>query len=282
MMTRFVRYIWNRWFGEPLRKIEAESLAYRVSPAGQELDRKTIVVVLTATVCLVLQNSISHPDQLSSFFGWIAECFLGSEARGAVESKFRGWNARQGAHLCFSGIIAFMTYAVIPALVIKLAFRERLTDYGAGIRGVMADWPVYIAFALVMIPLVWVFSGVERFQETYPFYRIHSRDEVGVDYFRWELVYALQFIGLEFFFRGFIVHGTKHRFGVYSIFIMVIPYCMIHFYKPVPETIASIVAGVALGLVSLVTRSVWPGAALHILVAWGMDTCCLLRRGMIP
>ena len=42
-----------------------------------------------------------------------------------------------------------------------------------------------------------------------------------------------------------------------------------------------LVAGVALGLMSLKTRSVWLGAALHISVAWGMDTCSLWRKGLI-
>src|SRR5439155_23413116 len=131
------------------------------------------------------------------------------------------------------------------------------------------------------VPLVALCSGAERFQDVYPFYRIHSRDQVGAEFVRWEVLYALQFVALEFFFRGFIVHGTKHRFGAYAVFVMVIPYCMIHYHKPMPEAFASIVAGVGLGLVSLVTRSIWPGAALHIMVALGMDLSCLVRKGMI-
>src|SRR5205823_2959644 len=126
----------------------------------------------------------------------------------------------------------------------------------------------YLSFALLMIPLVWVCSWETRFQETYPFYRVHSRDDLGPVWVRWEVIYAIQFIALEFFFRGFIVHGTKHRFGAYAVFAMVVPYCMIHYQKPLPECCGSIIAGVALGMVSLVTRSIWPGAALHIMVAW--------------
>jgi membrane protease YdiL (CAAX protease family) len=103
---------------------------------------------------------------------------------------------------------------------------------------------------------------------------------VDADLLRWEVVYAVQFVALEFFFRGFLVHGLKHRFGVYSVLVMTVPYCMIHFGKPMPEATASIIAGVALGLVSLATRSIWLGAALHISVAWGMDAACLARRGL--
>ncbi len=281
-MVRVLRKLWDRWFGDPLRKVEADSLAYRLSPAGRGMDWKTVTVVLTAAACLTLQNYASHPDRLVTIAGWLAGLTSGPDATREVQAQLREWTATQGPRLMWGGIVAFLTYAVVPGLIIKLWLRERLTDYGAGIRGVIADWPVYLIFAVVMLPLVWLFSGEERFQGLYPFYRIQSRAEVGPEFIRWEVVYALQFVGLEFFFRGFMVHGTKHRFGAYAVFLMVVPYCMIHFHKPIPECIGSILAGIALGVVSLVTRSIWPGAALHILVAWGMDLSCLARSGMIP
>jgi membrane protease YdiL (CAAX protease family) len=60
---------------------------------------------------------------------------------------------------------------------------------------------------------------------------------------------------------------------------MMVPYCMIHFTKPLPECCASIVAGLALGFMSLKTRSIWLGAALHISVALSMDFTSLWRQG---
>ena len=175
-----------------------------------------------------------------------------------------------------------VAYTVIPILVLKLVLRERLRDYGLKVRGIHKSWPVYAAFVAVMVPIVAVMSGTERFQEAYPFYRVRTREDVGLGFLTWELFYAMQFVALEFFFRGFLVHGTKHRFGVYSTFAMMVPYCMIHFGKPLPEATASIIAGIALGFVSLATRSIWLGAALHISVAWSMDFATLARRGLLP
>lgn len=273
--------IWNRWFGDPLRKIEAESIAFRTSEAGRRLDVKTLVVILTAAACLTIQNFTIAPDRLTTFCGYFAELSDGPEARREVAITLHNWTQNPGTRLTWFGICSILTYTVLPILAIKLVFREKLLDYGIGIRGVIADWPVYLAFALIMVPLVWLCSGEERFQDVYPFYRIRSHDQVGPVFYRWEVIYAVQFMALEFFFRGFIVHGTKHRFGAYSVFVMVIPYCMIHFHKPWPEACGSILAGVGLGVVSLVTRSIWPGAALHILVAWGMDFSTLHRRGYL-
>ena len=280
-MPEVIRSLWERWFGGPLRQVDDAARTYQLSPAGRGVDWKTAAVILTAAVCLVIQKYASHPDRLTPYVGFVAALVSGPAARRQVEVTLRDWTHTQGPKLMWGGIAAILTYTLLPVLLIKCVFRERLVDYGLGLRGVVSDWPVYVGFTAVMTPLVWLFSGEERFQILYPFYHVNSPAEVGAELVRWEVVYALQFVGLEFFFRGFMVHGTKHRFGVYAVFVMVVPYCMIHFHKPVPEAVGSILAGVALGMVSLATRSIWPGAGLHILVAWGMDLSCLVRRGMI-
>lgn len=280
-MVSLVRRAWDRWFAEPLRKVEAESLAYRQSEAARGFDRKTVAVVLTAAVCLTLQNYFGSPSAVTPVLKWGATLAGSPDAVAPWADTLTRWSLDQSSRLVWFALTAFTVYAVVPGLIVRFAFRERLTDYGAGVRGVVADWPVYLAFAAVMVPLVYLCSSFPRFQDVYPFYRVSSAAEVGAGFVRWELVYALQFIGLEFFFRGFLVHGTKHRFGVYAVFLMVVPYCMIHFHKPVAECLGSILAGVGLGVVSLVTRSVWPGAGLHILVAWGMDLSVLARRGLL-
>jgi membrane protease YdiL (CAAX protease family) len=56
---------------------------------------------------------------------------------------------------------------------------------------------------------------------------------------------------------------------------------MIHFYKPMPEAFASIVAGLALGYMSLRTHSIWLGAAIHVTVALSMDFASLWRQGRL-
>jgi membrane protease YdiL (CAAX protease family) len=97
----------------------------------------------------------------------------------------------------------------------------------------------------------------------------------------WEAAYICQFFALEFFFRGFMLHGLRHRLGFYAIFVMMVPYCMIHFQKPMPETFGAIAAGAVLGLMSLKTRSIWLGACLHVAVALSMDFLALWHRGML-
>jgi membrane protease YdiL (CAAX protease family) len=54
---------------------------------------------------------------------------------------------------------------------------------------------------------------------------------------------------------------------------------MIHFGKPLPETIGAILAGLALGALSIKSRSVYWGVAIHYAVAITMDLGALYRSG---
>jgi uncharacterized protein len=261
-MRRLVLRLWDAWFGREVAEVEAAAERFRTSAAGKRPDWKTVWVLVTAAAALTGQN----------FWHQFVPIFELADRFGVP------WE--------LAGLLAFAVgcvfwYVVPAAVLVKFAFRERLTDYGVKLAGWSSGWKIYIVFVAVMVPLVLVFSAEPTFQRIYPFYRGWTPADGWNRLLAWELAYALQFVALEFFFRGFLVHGLKHRFGVYSVFVMTVPYCMIHFQKAVPECVASIVAGVALGLMSLKTRSVWLGAALHISVAWGMDACSLWRKGLL-
>ena len=87
------------------------------------------------------------------------------------------------------------------------------------------------------------------------------------DLWTWEALYAAQFISLEFFFRGFLLQGLRRALGANAIFVMIVPYCMIHYGKPMPETFGAIGAGLILGTLAMRTRSIWGGVLIHIGVA---------------
>lgn len=262
-MRRLMLRLWDTWFSREIAEVEAAAERYRQTREGKRGDGKTIWVLVVAAVALTGQNfwddhvpvaevgkQFGLPWELSSLLGFAVGCVF--------------W------------------YCLPAVLVVKLVFRERVLDYGVKLRGWSSGWKIYLVFVAVMVPLVFVFSAEPSFQRIYPFYRTWTPEADGWGrLLAWEVAYAFQFVALEFFFRGFLVHGLKHRFGVYSVFVMTVPYCMIHFGKALPECAASIVAGVALGVMSLKTRSVWLGAALHISVAWGMDACSLWRKGLL-
>ena len=62
---------------------------------------------------------------------------------------------------------------------------------------------------------------------------------------------------------------------------MTVPYTMIHFQKPMPETFAAIIAGLFLGWVSYKNGTIWLGLVLHCSVAFSMDILALYHKGLL-
>jgi membrane protease YdiL (CAAX protease family) len=172
-----------------------------------------------------------------------------------------------------TGALTF--YFFIPALIIRHVFGHRLRDYGLNLDGFGRHLKLYLLFFLPVAALVFVVAKAPDFQAKYPLYKGH----IGLaDLLVWELLYGLQFFALEFFFRGFLIHGVKDRAGALGVLAMVMPYVMIHFSKPLYETLGAVIAGTVLGLLSLRTGSIAGGVLIHVGVAWTMDLAALVYR----
>ena len=173
-------------------------------------------------------------------------------------------------------------YFVLPALFIKFYYRESLADYGLNLRIEPGFAKVFVAAFTIMLPLVYAMSLTSSFAAKYPFLKIFNGEPyIGTTLLIWELIYFVQFFGLEFFFRGFLVHSLKPALGIYSVFVMTVPYCMIHFGKPPAETMAAIGAGIFLGWLSYRNGNIWMGLLLHCTVAFSMDVLALFNKGLL-
>jgi membrane protease YdiL (CAAX protease family) len=238
----------------------------------REFDWKVFVILGWTALGLTIIKYYGEPI---FFSGVLENCGLKSAGE-----KLRAWVDSGNAlrHLGWWVGTMLFVYLLVPVLFIKLLFREKLGDYGWQMKGAFKDWWLYAVMLVIMLPLVIYFSSTASFQSRYPFYN-PSRDQSTTPFLIWEIMYFAQFVGLEFFFRGFMTLGLKNRFGFYSIFIMTIPYCMIHFGKPMPETFGAIAAGFVLGTLAMKSRSIFMGVLIHYSVAITMDLCALWRKG---
>jgi membrane protease YdiL (CAAX protease family) len=123
-------------------------------------------------------------------------------------------------------------------------------------------------------------SNQRDFLDYYPFYKKAERS--WFDLLMWESAYFLQFFALEFYFRGWLLSGLRRSMGSVAIFVMAVPYCMIHYGKPYLEAHGAIVAGIVLGSLAMRTRSIYAGFLVHITVAGIMDYMALASRNGIP
>ena len=203
-----------------------------------------------------------HSPTSSGALSWL------TDPQWAALANMTWWDAGQ--------VVGFL---VVPAVVIWVR-REKLRAYGLQTQGFFRHAWIYAFMLGIVIPVVWVASGTQAFSSYYPIYRLAGR--TWFDFLFWEIVYSLQFLSLEFFFRGFVVLGLEDRMGSAIVAAAVVPYCMIHFGKPVAEVCAAIIAGIVLGTLALKTRSVLAGALIHVTVAVSMDVSALLRTGGLP
>jgi membrane protease YdiL (CAAX protease family) len=260
---------------EPLFEAERERKDYLESENSGGLDWEVAGVLVLVAIVLTLQEYLLRPAEHAWLLHRLERGFSGiinAETWMSPENYSFGF-------LLYWACGQTLLYVVPPIIFIRFVCKKSLGDYGVKLKGVFSLWWMYILMLAVMLPIVIVVSRSEGFQATYPFFEPLPNEPLWPRFWIWEVVYFLQFVGLEFFFRGFLLHGIRRRFGAYAIFVMMVPYCMIHFGKPMPETFAAIVAGIILGFMSLKTRSIWMGAALHVTVALTMDTCALWRTG---
>jgi membrane protease YdiL (CAAX protease family) len=250
---------WSLWFDQPMDKAE----------------RQAIWVLLTVCLCLTMLEYMCDRQ-------WM----------GQVLAQFGGpgWARAFGAccvqpanplgRNVYWVLVNLACYLLLPLAVIRFVLRRPLADFGVRTQGALQAYPVYLLMLAVMLPLVWYASATGGFLARYPFLRLPAGTALWPIFLWWELLYCAQFFALEFFFRGFMLHGLAPRFGQMSVVVMTLPYCALHFGKPLPETLAAIIAGLVLGTLSLKSRSILLGALIHCSVALSMDGAALWRKGL--
>jgi membrane protease YdiL (CAAX protease family) len=257
---------------ELVHKIIVTTESEKEESSSALLDKKLIIVLITVPFCLTMIHYLGRYDFLRSSLITIGANELVKKTDHII------YGSNNLGDLSYWVLSMIIFYFLIPAIIIKLAFKQNLSEYGLKLKGAFKDYYLYIIMLLVMVPLVLYFSSTTSFQDRYPFLTIKNGESLYPDFWKWELMYCAQFFALEFFFRGFVLFGLKHKLGIYSVFVMTIPYCMIHFGKPLPETLAAIVAGIILGFLSLKNKSIWLGFLIHCSVGLSMDLAALWQK----
>lgn len=230
----------------------------RAVRAVRTLDPQTVFVLLVAVALVIVQFTLGS----RSLFRAELAAFFPAPWRGVL--AWGWWFAMQG-----------VTGFVLPVLALRLLFRRRAAEMGLG----LGDWKLALTIAALYVPVVaagtWVLSDGTAFQEQYPHYQPAAHD------WRFFLVYELLFlfywIGWEYLWRGFVLFGTAHTFGLYAIFVQAMPFALLHLQKPLAEALLSIVGGVALGALVWRCRAFWIAVPIHAAQMLLLDLWCTLR-----
>lgn len=240
------------------------TLRARIAPYVRDLGGEPTVVILGACTFLM----IGHYQGSTGFFRRnFGPAFVDHPAAPAL--PYFWWFG--------SSAVLFIALPLLLSAVTKGSFTRR---YGLGIGDWRAGLKISAVFLAVMLPVAWIASYTPLFKTHYPLagqgaftLRIDGQDVRSAGLFLlYEAGYILYFIGWEFMFRGWMTNALLPRFGrAGAVLIPTAPFALMHLGKPEPEALGSLVAGVALGVLALRTRSFWYGAGVHIVVAVFMD-----------
>jgi len=235
------------------------------------LDGRAVFALVYAAIGLTAINYLKDPKYLETILGQI----------GALTAADLYATSNLYALLWWS-FISISFYFIVPVFVVVFIQKRTLSEIGLALRIEPGFGRLLAACLAVMLPLVYLMSLTSSFAAKYPFFQVYDGSSyLSGSLIIWDLGYFLQFFGLEFFFRGFLLHSLKPAVGLYSIFVMTVPYTMIHFQKPMAETFAAIVAGLFLGWLSYKNGSIWLGFVLHCTVAFSMDVMALYNKGLL-
>lgn len=239
-----------------------------------QLDRRAVFAFVYAAVGLTCISYLKNPSYLQKLLSTTPFSWIGDEAVNATNNNLYA--------LIWWVTVSVFFYLVVPAVIVRFVQKRSLSEIGLA-HHVEPGFAKLLAVCIaVMLPLTYLMSLTSGFSAKYPFLQVYDNTPyLSTTLLVWELIYALQFLGLEFFFRGFMVHSLKPSLGFYSIFAMTVPYTMIHFQKPMAETFAAVMAGVFLGWISYRNGTIWLGLVLHCTVAFSMDILALWNKGLL-
>ncbi|MFZ5891128.1 MAG: CPBP family intramembrane glutamic endopeptidase [Myxococcota bacterium] len=259
MKGQSVAFDLTRFLREQARAIDAEYKTQSL-PSGQ-----AALVLITAALALVLPKYFGSPEAFNRM-EWAQQLFAPLPYPELHPHLY--WSAFKLVH-----------YGILPFICLHFVLKSDLRSHGVRFIWEPRVWLLYAGMLLIVLPLTYAAAGSDSFLRTYPKYA-GAGNSLG-ELLCWELAYSFQFLMLEFFFRGFLTFALARYIGSLAVFVMVVPYAMIHLSKPFAECLGSIIAGSVLGTVALRTGSIYGGVVVHCVVAWGMDLFALAAKGRL-
>jgi len=157
----------------------------------------------------------------------------------------------------------FVLDFLIPIAIVVLVWRENPRRYGLRLGDWRLGLPIAAAGIAVMAVVIWYLGNQPDFHSYYaaevngrPGWRLII--DTGIDMFAW-----------EFFFRGWLLWALGRKYGTDAILLQIIPFALMHIWKPEIEQISTLLGGAFFGLLAWKTRSFVWGWLLHwFMVAW--------------
>lgn len=228
-----------------LRQAAARFVAGPAYPAS-EADRRTVRILgldlpLRATTALLVVTLV----------------LLFDFSRTAIPREIQDLG-RSAEALRYQALERVILFGLVPLLVIVLAFRDRLGEYGLG----LGDWRwgagLAVAGCAVMTPIVVAVGSNPQFSGYYGISGAPVGDLL--------VTHLLDLVPSEFLMRGFVMFTLIRAIGPVGLVVAQLPFVFAHLGKPEIELFSTLLGGAVFGWLNWRTRSIWWSALGHVYV----------------
>jgi membrane protease YdiL (CAAX protease family) len=215
---------------------------------------KPTVILLSSTLLMLGWWYVGSPD---FYRRW-----LSPQAAPAIDPN--------AAAAVYSFGACFLLLGVVPALIVKLVFREGLAGYGVqwGDRGRTVRSFLLLAPGCVLA--AYLASRDPATRDLYPLNK--SAGNSPAMFALHACTYLVFYVGWEFHFRGFLQFGLRNKLGTFNaLLVQVMASSLLHLGKSGLEAFAAILGGILWGAVAYRTRSLLSGLLQHFLLGIALD-----------
>jgi len=227
--------------------------------ALKKVEFKPVTIIFSSTILFTISWYYSNPKFLKEIISFDKSVDLIYEDLAAFSYWF------------ISDIFLFL---IIPLIIIKFLFHEKIIEYGFVLGNKKLGFSVTIFSIFASIPIIYFTASSDHFLKYSPLMQ-SATDNLSV-FLVYEILFILFIYAWEFIFRGFMLFGLEKKFGLYAIFIQMIPFVILHNGKPFIETFASIFGALFLGYLALRTRSIFYGFLIHAIILVALDVLSLM------
>ena len=182
------------------------------------------------------------------------------------------WFDARTMRAVYTYVNCFLLLGVVPAGIVKLVFREKLSDYGVQ----LGDWrrwlPAFLLLAPLFVAAAYAGSRMPKLVDYYPVDR--GAGDCYAAFGLHAATYLLLYMAFEFHYRGYVQFGLRDSLGpINALLVQVTTWTLIHLdvAKPANETFGAIMCGFLWGIIAFRTRSILCGLLLHFLLGISLD-----------
>jgi membrane protease YdiL (CAAX protease family) len=204
-------------------------------------------------------------------FGFFIYHFVSNSIKNHYSSQ-KKFNSEHASlyGFCFQRLLGFLTYGVIPFVVLHILYSFPISKYGFNVLNIGSSFIWIVLLGIIITIANYYLAGKTENLKNYPQIRIK----------KWtpritilnSLTWFLYLFSYEFMFRGMLLFSFYYAYGIFpAVVVNCLLYSLVHIPKGKKETLGAIPLGIILSVITLNTGSLLTAFVFHVIMALSND-----------